>query len=77
MNEGACHTFNEMLPPMLYDYVAGIVIQAFSITYEDEFEIDRPFVYSIIKTLSNEETGVREVTPIFFGHIVDPIANIE
>jgi len=67
-----------MLPPMLYnDYVAGIVIQALSISYEDEFKIDHPFVYTIIKASSNEETGVREVTSIFFGDIVDPIANVE
>lgn len=37
-----------------------------------EFEINHPFVYAIVKTSTNEETGVRGVIPLFAGHVVNP-----
>jgi len=78
MNEGANrHLTRCFLRCFTNDYVAGTVVQAFSMIHEDEFEINHPFVYTIIKASSNEETGVRKVTSIFFGYIVDPIADIE
>lgn len=58
---------------MLYnDYVTGIVVQAFALVFEEEFDINRPFAYTIVKASSNEESGVREVIPFFFGHITNP-----
>lgn len=54
------------------DYVTGIVIQAFSLVFEEEFDINHPFVYAIVKTSSNEESAAREVIPLFFGHITNP-----
>lgn len=54
-------------------YVTGIVLQAYAMVYEEKFEINRPFIYNIIKTSStNEETGVREVIPLFVGHVANP-----
>lgn len=37
-----------------------------------EFEINHPFVYTIVKISTNEETGVRGVIPLFAGHVVNP-----
>lgn len=54
------------------DYVTGTILQAYSIVFEEEFEVNRPFLYTIIKTSSNQGTGVREVIPLFAGHIVNP-----
>lgn len=61
------------IPPMFYnDYVTGVAVQAFSLVYAEEFEIDRPFVYTIIKASSSEKSGIREVIPLFSGHITNP-----
>lgn len=58
---------------MLYnDYVTDILV-GYAMVYEEEFDINRPFIYNIIKTSStNKETGVREVIPLFVGHVVNP-----
>lgn len=60
--------------PMLYnDYVTGITMLTYAMVYEEEFKINHPFVYTIVKTSStNEETGIREVIPLFAGHVVNP-----
>lgn len=55
------------IPPMFYnDYVAGFEIQAFSLSFEEEFEINRPFVYSIKSR--NEENAIQ----LFSGLVTDP-----
>lgn len=69
---GVSQIFNEISPVFYNDYVAGVKVLAYSIVFEEEFDVDRPFVYTIVKTSLNEETGVREMIPLFVGHIVNP-----
>ncbi|XP_071562389.1 serine protease inhibitor 3/4-like isoform X6 [Temnothorax nylanderi] len=52
--------------------VTGVVVQAFAFYEVEELEIDHPFVYTIVKTSSKGEKGVREVTPLFFGNVINP-----
>lgn len=59
---------------VFYDYVTGIILLLkHARIYEEEFKINHPFVYTIVKIFStNEETGVREMIPLFAGHITNP-----
>lgn len=54
------------------NYVTGIQITPYSMSYAEEFEADRPFMYNIIKTSSNQGASVSEAIPIFIGQIIDP-----
>lgn len=59
---------------VFYDYVTGIkMMMKCARFYEEEFKINHPFVYTIVKISStNEETGVREMIPLFAGHVTNP-----
>lgn len=70
--DGVSQIFNEISPVLYNDYVAGIVALAYAINFAEEFDVDRPFMYTIVKTSLNEETGIREMIPLFVGHIVNP-----
>ncbi|GAB1862620.1 Neuroserpin [Camponotus japonicus] len=53
--------------------VTGIMMMKSARRYQEEFKINHPFVYTIGKVSStNEETGVREMIPLFAGHITNP-----
>jgi len=55
------------------DYFTGIMMMKSARRYQEEFKINHPFVYTIGKVSStNEETGVREIIPLFAGHITNP-----
>jgi len=52
--------------------VTGTVMVAFAMVYTEEFDINRPFAYSIVKKLEGREAGVRETISLFAGHITNP-----
>lgn len=56
----------------LYDYVTGTKIQLCCMVYYEEFKINHPFIYTIVKTSTNKKTGIREVIPLFIGQVVNP-----
>jgi len=58
---------------MLYnDCVTGTVMVAFAMIYPEEFDINRPFVYSIVNKFEGREAGVREKISLFAGQITNP-----
>jgi len=71
MNERVSQIDNE-IPSMFYNdyvYIAGLVIQAFSLNFEETLIINRPFVYSIIRKMDplNEEAVM-----LFSGLVINP-----
>nr|ARK19981.1 venom protein [Ampulex compressa] len=46
-------------------------MMAYSLQIIPDVTVDRPFYYTIVKTVHNEQSGRVDVIPLFTGHVVD------
>ncbi|KAG7209629.1 hypothetical protein KM043_011279 [Ampulex compressa] len=51
--------------------VTAVLMMAYSLQIIPDVTVDRPFYYTIVKTVHNEQSGRVDVIPLFTGHVVD------